>query len=306
MSIVFLVLKDPGAFVSLNTMIALVLFFPLSSDPLRKAPASRLALWPLDRADYAVLRILTPWLNPLTWLLAAAALRRSLTLGLWAMLAGLFLAGFVIPSLTPRAGTTSWRYIPNFPGPLNQLIRKNLRETVSTLDFYAGLMISAGGTVFRALGLLPHEGLLPLTIVVMLAVSTNASNLFGLDGSGGLMRYRLLPLESWQILAAKDAAFLLASLLLTFPLSPAGGMAAALVALAQGHYASVRFPHREVRWRFCTSASFGSSIAQVVLMAMAAAGTVLGSPLVLAGCLGAYAWSTWRFGRYVRYAAVSE
>ena len=29
-----------------------------------------------------------------------------------------------------------WRRVPRLPGPLNQLVRKNLREILSTLDFY--------------------------------------------------------------------------------------------------------------------------------------------------------------------------
>ena len=39
-------LRQAGAFVYL--IIGLVLLFPLSTDPLRKIPASRLALWPLE------------------------------------------------------------------------------------------------------------------------------------------------------------------------------------------------------------------------------------------------------------------
>jgi len=64
------------------------------------------------------------------------------------------------------------------------------------------------------------EALVPLTLVVMLTISTCAQSLFGLDGDGGLTRYRLLPIAGWQILAAKDLTFLLMALLLTLPLSP--------------------------------------------------------------------------------------
>jgi hypothetical protein len=76
---------------------------------------------------------------------------------------------------------------------------------------------------FRAAGLLPAQALLPLTILVMLALSTHAQTLFGLEGDAGMTRYQLLPVPPWQILAAKDAPFLLLLLLLTLPLAPGAG-----------------------------------------------------------------------------------
>ena len=42
----------------------LVVLFPLSTDPLRKIPPSRLALWPLDRRERWILRLASPWINP--------------------------------------------------------------------------------------------------------------------------------------------------------------------------------------------------------------------------------------------------
>jgi hypothetical protein len=72
-----------------------------------------------------------------------------------------------------------------------------------------------------------------MTIMVMLALSTCAQTLFGLDGDGGMTRYRLLPVPGWQILAAKDVPFLLASLVMTLPLAPSAGLAAR--ALRSGH-----------------------------------------------------------------------
>src|SRR5215471_9667334 len=48
-------LRQAGAFVYL--IVGLVLLFPLSTDPLRKIPPSRLALWPLTRREHWVLRL---------------------------------------------------------------------------------------------------------------------------------------------------------------------------------------------------------------------------------------------------------
>jgi len=294
-SVVFLFFKDPGMFAALNLIIGLVLFIPLSADPLRAIPSERLAIWPLAKGERRLLRILSPWLNPVTWLLAALALWKNVSLGLCALAAAIFAIGFVAPSL-PGAPKGMWRRLPHFPGPLDQLIRKNLRETLSTLDFYTALVLGAAGLAWRAAGLLPPEAFLPMTIAVMLALSTCAQTLFGLDGEGGLTRYRLLPIPGWQLLAAKDAVFLLAALLLTLPLAPLSGLAAALAALGMGHHGSVNRYRRQTRWRFSTGTSFGSSIFQVAVMAAMAA-SVHAHPLMLAPSVVAYAWSTWWFGR---------
>ncbi len=288
---------DPGAFILVLVIIGLVVFLPMSGDPLRQVPPERLAIWPLASSERRLLRILSPWLSPVIWMLAALAVWKKLTLGLWAVLAGLFAVGFVIPSIPVGACIHAWRRVPQFPGQLDQLIRKNVREILSTLDFYGGLVVVVPALIFRAKGLLPAQAYFPLTIVVMLTISTYAQCLFGLDGEGGLTRYRLLPLPGWQILAAKDAAFLLITLALTLPLSPIGGLAAALAALAVGHRASITEQRAQVRWRFHSGVTLGDSLLQIVPMIMAAAGAEYASPLLLAPCLAACAWSTWWFGR---------
>jgi hypothetical protein len=291
----FLFLGDPGAFVTIGSVIGLVLFIPLSADPLRVLPRDRLNVWPLGRGERRWLRILSPWLNPVTWLIAALAVWKHVTMGLWALAAGVFAVGFVLPSL-PAARNGVWRRLPNFPGPLNHLIRKNLRETLSTLDFWCSVVVSALALGFRAAGLLPAAALLPLTIVVMLAFSTYSQTLFGLDGDGGMTRYRLLPVPGWQILAAKDVPFLLVSALMTLPLAPAAGLAAALAALAMGHHASVTHHSGQLRWRFSSGVSFGTSILQVGVMTATAA-AVDAIPLLVVLCVSGYAWSTWWYGR---------
>jgi hypothetical protein len=179
---------------------------------------------------------------------------------------------------------------------LNHLIRKNLRETLSTLDFWSGAIASAFSIAFRATGLLPPEALLPMTILVMLAISTHAQTLFGLDGDGGMARYRLLPVPGWQILAAKDVPFLLASMVMTLPLAPAAGLGAALTALATGHHTSVTHRGKQVRWRFSSGVSFVMGVVQVVGMSSAAA-AVHAIPLLVLPCAGVYACSTWWSGR---------
>src|SRR4051794_13076322 len=90
-----LLLQKAGIFVYL--IMGLVLLFPLSTDPLRKIPPSRLALWPLTRGEHWLLRLAAPWINPLTWILGAGAVwsaGRTVSVSLWALIGGLFVAAF--------------------------------------------------------------------------------------------------------------------------------------------------------------------------------------------------------------------
>ena len=293
--LVFLFFGDPGVFAALSFIVAVVIFFPLTTDPLRLMPAERLGIWPLSKRERILVRLGSPWLNPMTWIIVALVAWRGISRGMWALLAGMFVVGFVASSLPLDGGVL--RAVPGVPGVLRELVRKNLRQHLSTLDFYAALLLSLGACLFRVRGLLPAEAHLPLTLIVMLAFSSNAQCLFGLDGEGGMTRYHLLPLRGWQVLVAKDVAYLILALALTAPLSPRCGAAAALVSLAFGHIASVSGRIELARWRFSTSASFTAGILQVFLMTVAAASADSYGAPVLAACVALFGLSTWWLGR---------
>ncbi|MBV8732695.1 MAG: hypothetical protein JO336_23030, partial [Acidobacteriia bacterium] len=70
-AVALLFMSDPGAIIFFGSIIGVVLFFPLSADPLRKIPAERLALWPLTSRERRIVRLLSVWLNPVSWVLAA-------------------------------------------------------------------------------------------------------------------------------------------------------------------------------------------------------------------------------------------
>lgn len=280
----------------LYLIIALLMLFPLSADPLRKIPPERLVLWPLARREWWVLRILSPWLNPVMWLLAALtvwAVRRSVTWPLLGAVAGLVALGFVLSDLGGGAWDALARWVPG-----RGLIKKNLRQMISTLDFWCALVLSIATTIYRiADRTAPPEAFLLMSLLVMLALSSYAQCLFGLDGEGGLTRYGLLPLRGWQILLAKDAAFLIVALALTLPFSPLAGLAAALIVLAVGHDPSVKHLRPQVRWRFSTGAPLGNGVVQVFGMSIAANGVSRTSVLLLIPCLAVYGVSLWWFGR---------
>jgi hypothetical protein len=290
-----LLLQRAGTFVYL--VIGLVILFPASTDPLRKIPASRLAVWPLERRERLALRLASPWINPMTWILAALAIwaaRGRITAGLWVAVAGLFAAGFVLSELPPARGL--WRLVPNFPGSWNQLIRKNIREILSTLDFYCALLLSLATVAFRMAGRLPDEARLNMALLVMLALSSYTQCLFGLDGAGGLSRYRLLPVRGWHLLAAKDVAFLAVAFVLLLPLAPVAGMGAALVCLALGHAPSVEEPRGQVRWRFSGGVSVMYGLVQVIGMGVSAAAISFVGWWVMVPCAAAWGISLWWYG----------
>lgn len=296
-----LLLQKAGTFIYL--IIGLVLLFPLSTDPLRKVPRSRMELWPLDRGERLALRLLSPWVNPVTWGIAALAIwaaRGRVSLGLWALAAALVLAGFLLSKLPGGPAHGLLRQVPPFPGPLNHLIRKNIREIFATLDFYCGLLLAVITLGWRlSAAPMPPEAFLALTVLVVLSLSSYAQCLFGLDGRGGLSRYRLLPLRGWHILAAKDAAFLAIVIPLTLPLSPLAGIGAALVALAVGHEPSVNQRRTQTRWRFSSGSGIPYGLFQAGLMGMAAAGIFFNGVFVLAICVLAWACSLWWYGRVI-------
>jgi len=272
-----------------------MLFIPLSADPMRVLPQDLLSLWPVSAGERRWLRILSPWLNPIAWFVLALVMWKRASIGICAVAAGAFAIGFVLPSVPP-ARNVVWRRLPDFPTRLNHLIRKNLREMLSTLDFWSSVLASALSLGFRVGGLLPAEALLPLTLLVLLPLSTYAQTLFGLDGDAGLTRLRLQALPGWQILAAKDAPFLLFCVLMTLPLAHVAALGASLAALMVGHYASVTHHSHQAPWRFSSGVSFGASIFQVVVMCATAA-AVHAPPLLVLPAFGAYAWSTSWYGR---------
>lgn len=297
-AVALLFLLDPAAAAILLLLMGIVVLLPLSSDPLRAIPRVRMRIWPLEDGERRLLRLVSPWLSPMTWIVLALLLWKRASLGLAALAAGVVVAGFVLPSGASPAASP-WRWVPRFPRPLNQMIRNNLREMLSTLDFCCGALIAVAALLWRAAGLLPSAAFFPLTVIAMLSVSTCALTLFGLDGQAGMTRYRLLPLRGWQILIAKDAAYLTIALLLALPLSLPGALAAALAGLAAGHRTSLRAPQPQLRWRFQTGPSFSEALAQIVPMVMAGAAVVYATPWALAVCVVAWAVSTWWYGREI-------
>ena len=186
---------------------------------------------------------------------------------------------------------------------MNQLVRKNIREILCTLDFYCALLLSLAVLAYRMFGPpLPHEAFMAMTVLVVGSMSSYAQCLFGLDGEGGRSRYRLLPVRGWQLLLAKDAAFLIVVLPLTFTVAILPGIGAALVALAVGHAPAVEHPRRQTKWRFSTGGGLGNGVVQVIALAMTASGIALTSVWFIVPAILAWLISLYWFGKDVDQA----
>lgn len=291
--VALLFMSDPAAIGLFLVLIALVLFLPSSSDPLNAVPRERLDLWPLTARERYGLRLVSPLLNPLSWVMLAGMVWKRISWGLWAFVASFFLCGFIGSSFrTPGV------WVPRIPlGMLTQLVRKDLRQFLTALDLYCALLIVAPAMYLRLSGKLPESAQVPLTGLVIVIMSTMALTLFGLDGESGMVRYRLWPLAGWQVLSAKGVAYLLLMLLVTLPLAPAGGVGGGLMALAAGQFASVKQVIPQSRWRFRASRPLGYSLAQMALALLGFAAVTQWGAVWLGPCLGVYAVSLWLCGR---------
>ncbi len=279
-------------------LIAVIVFFPFSGDPLRKIPPDRLALWPIARAHRTLLRFIALWLNPAAWILIGIALWRRASLGILAIVFAMAAAAVATPSL--HRGGRPLLPLPHFPSPLNHLLRKNLRQLFSTLDLISALLVAVPCAIARLAGVLPAESTLALTICIAIILSSYAQTLYGLDRAGDFTRYHLLPVAPWKILAARDGSYLLTGLVLTLALSPLAGLAAFLTALITGRRNSLRLRVDQTRWRFSMSPAFSGGLIQMLAIIFAACATELWSPIALVFIAAAYC-ATYRFSRVPEY-----
>ncbi len=250
-------------------LMGLVLIFPASASILRKIPEERWSVWPLRKNEKLFLQLAGIAMNPLIWLVILLVLWGKVSWEILLTIAMMPFIGFLLTVSKVSVCFPAWLRLPSFPWRLNQLLRKNLREISSTLDFYCASGFALVSALVRLNGNLPDEALLPLSLLIVLIMSTYAQNLFGLDGAGGMVRYSLLPVQGWMLLVAKDVVVLMVVFLLTLSLNLIAGMCAALMMLAVGHAASVRKPIDQMRWRFQSGGSFASGILQMLLLIFA-------------------------------------
>jgi hypothetical protein len=253
-------------------LVSFLLLFPLSSDPLAKIPPLRRALWPLDLQQRAGLRLTSAALSPVVWITAALLLRTSASLAL--AFVGLAIAMQVLLAVlrTTSAGATIPIRIA-FPGKFGPIAAATLRQLFSVLDTYIAIIIAISGIIYRFAYKFPDPAAYTiLSLLIALALSTYAQNLFGLERESALTRYNLLPTDWYPILLTKDAAYLGLLIALTSPLDPFSGITFGLSALGIGHFSEGRRRSAQYRWRFLTG-KLVYGVLQVAVGAGLAVGT---------------------------------
>lgn len=229
-------------------LVGFLLLFPMSSDPLAKIPSARFGLWPLNASQRLALRLASLAISPVFWIALILLLLTEPSLALAFVALAIATQAAIMAAGSPR-----WhgRVRLRFPGNLGPLIVGATRQMLSVLDTYIALLLALGGCAYRFLFHAPDPAAYPiLALLIALALSTYAQCQFGLDSGSGLTRYQLLPLSLWQIVLAKDIAYLAILIILVAPFSVAAGLTSGLVALAIGRYSSIHRRNLQYRWRF--------------------------------------------------------
>jgi hypothetical protein len=180
-------------------------------------------------------------------------------------------------------------------------MRLQWREMLRTLDPYVALLLVASTELYMVTGgRLDQDAPRIISLVTTLALSTHTQVLLGIDGSGA-ERYRQVPIRGWQILLAKDLAFLSVLGLLVMPLDLLSGIMGGTAALAIGHHRSVLHPARQAPWRFTSGALVPDGLIQTVILfgvgnAARTAGLLLNGLFVLVW-LASVLFYGWRWDR---------
>ena len=279
-------------------LLAIVLLFPLASDPMEKIPMERRGTWPIGNKEWGVVRVGSVLLSPISWLAIVVLLRAGWRLAV--LVFGTGVVFYLLKALVQWGGERwgeTWSYeIPAPPGTMGAIMRLQWREMLRTLDPYLEFVLMAVTAIYRISGQpLDPAAVRIMSLLVVLALSTEAQVLFGIDGKGA-ERYKLMPIRGWQILLAKDLAFLCLVGLLVWPLDFVSGLFGGVAALTVGHHNSTFKPMPQVRWRFTSGALFFQGVLQTI--ALFAVGSVVrteGLPLASL-CLVAWGASVVFYG----------
>lgn len=302
---VLFVALQPESAVFFGLILGVVLLFPLSSDPMQKVPGERRAIWPLLRWEWAAVRAWSLALSPIVWLAILLFGRAGWRVSALALGGGASVQ--VIAYLAKRfSKTAGWarawgRWPPAPPGAIGAIMRLQWREMLRTLDPYVALALVMGTELYRFSGKpLDPAALRIMSLVTVVAVSTESQVLFGIDGHGAA-RYHQLPIRGWRILLAKDLAFLTLLGLLVMPLDFVSGFMGGVAALAIGHRRSVLMPVRQTAWRFTSGALLPDGVIQVVVLFWVGnSAKTLGLPLIgpcILAWLGSLLFYGWQWDR---------
>lgn len=258
--------------------IGLLYAIPLASELTLRIPADRFAVWPLTRAQRAIIYAANLLFNPLlvVAILFAALSRHP---GVWV---GLLLSGLAAPPaayvIRFVAGAAHhfdrlsiFRLIPMFPGRLGGLIQNHVREQLRMLDMYFAAALSLGGIAYRLLD--PRAEAMATPVIgclLLIMTSTLGQSHLSFDGDSENARARLLPISGMAALFAKDAAWLSIVAVIAAPYASLPVAMAALMVLAAGHCSAARPRIAQLRAHFSSGTLWPVGIAQIAAVIAAA------------------------------------
>jgi hypothetical protein len=265
-------------------LLAVLLFFPISSDPLEKIPKVRMGLWPIASRDRLTLRIAALALSPVLWFVVVVVVHygQGVVLPLGAMV-----AAAVVRAQAPRSapGFTIGRVVPAIPG-VGILVVNYLRAMLAVLDTWLALIIATIAAAWRILARdADPAAWRMLSILVGIALSTQAQ--CGADFA--TTRYRLLPLGSRRIILARDSAYIAVQLAFTLALDPIAGLTFGMTTLALGRYPSLYARLRAERWRFSGGRVLFGALQMIAGATLAFAGAA-GAAIAVAIWSGSVWW----------------
>jgi hypothetical protein len=296
---------QPESAVFFALILGVVLLFPLSSDPMQKIPEDRRAMWPILGSEWIVIRLWSLALSPLIWVAIVLLVKAGWRASVLALGGGIAIQALAYGAkhLSKRLGSAGLKWLPAPPGMLGAIMRLHWRGMLRTLDPYVALILVVATELYRATGKpLDPAALQILALVTVVAISTETQVLFGIDGHG-VARYSQWPIRGWQILLAKDLAFLVILGILVAPLDLVSGVIAGIAALAIGHRRSVLNPVRQAAWRFTSGALIPDGLIQIgMLFAVGKSARTI--PLLIGlsilAWIGSLFFYGWRWDRRVR------
>jgi hypothetical protein len=298
-------LNRPSSTAFFYFVIGLLYAVPLARDLTLRIPADRFALWPLGRAQRALIHAANLALNPL--LLVAVvfgALSRHPAVRAGLLVSGL-IAPFVAAALEYLARVTHRfervsivRLIPSFPGRLSGLIQNHIREQLRMLDVYFAAAFSIGGLIYRFSD--AHADAMAGLVIghlLIIQMSTLAQAHLAYDGGAERTRARLLPISGPAILLAKDVAWLSIVAVLAAAYASPSVVAAACAALAVGHAQVARPRIEQRRGHFASGTLWPCGIVQILAIIVAGGTTAHFGAVVALLFAGAWAASLIWYGQ---------
>jgi uncharacterized protein (TIGR04206 family) len=291
--------QQPSSVEFFVVILAGIMIFPLSADAMGRIPFERRSSWPTGKLDWAVARVGSLACNPIVWLSLWLLIRTGWRMCAFALACG---AGMqAVKRLTKTlAGDSSesWlRLLPAPPGVFGSIMRLQWRQMLRTLDVYVALALAVCVGLYRASGkILDPAAPQIISLLISLAMSTETQVLLSIDGSAA-ERYRQWPLRGWQVLLAKDLAYLSMLSVLVLPFDFVSGFASGVGVLAVGHHRSVLRRIPQTPWRFTSGLLFPDGVIQIIVLF--GVGVEIKSMVLPVGCICVVMWlaSLWFYGR---------